>query len=303
VLVKARTYNPTTKEWSGLQQVFYQVGTAACPVGALAVSELHYNPQGDEDGEFIELLNVSNQAINLKGVSFVDGVKFQFPTDRDTSLAPGQRLVLVDSELTFQKIHGWSAPLGGIYADSFSNGGERIRIVAADQLTTLIDFTYDGKAPWPDAADGGGRSLVLINPAVGIDHNNPANWRVSLDLDGNPNTGDAIAFTGISSADLDGDGLNAALEYALGTSDSLKNALPVTLANDPLIGFSVSLEHANGTDAAPLEAHASTDLSLWTVPVQLTDRQLLPNGHLLSTWQAVPSGPMPDKLFFRFSIP
>lgn len=301
-LVKARTYNPTTKEWSGLEQAFYQVGTAACPVGSLAVSELHYNPQGDEDGEFIELMNVSSQAINLRGVSFADGVTFQFPTNRDTPLAPGQRLVLVDSELTFQKIHGWSAPLGGIYNDSFSNSGERVRIVAADQLTTLIDFTYDGAAPWPDAADGGGRSLVLINPSPGIDHNNPANWRVSIGLEGNPNSSDIIAFTGIASTDADGDGLNAALEFALGTSDAAKNVLPVTLSNDPLAGFSVQLEHANGANLT-LQANASTDLSLWTVPVELTDRQLLPNGHLLSTWQAVPSDPAPAKLFFRFSIP
>ncbi len=302
-LVKARTYNPTTKEWSGLQETFYQVGAAACPVGALAVSELHYNPSGDDDGEFIELMNVSNGAINLRGVKFGAGVTFQFPTNRDTALAPGQRLVLVDSELTFQRIQGWSASLGGIYLGSFDNGGERVWILAADGTTTLVDFTYDGKSPWPNAADGNGHSLILINPQVGIDHNNPANWRVSQGLNGNPNAGDAIPFTGNPTADADGDGLNGRMEFALGTSDSLANPVPMAMINDPLAGFSVTLEHANGTDSANPQPVASEELTLWTVPLKLTKRQLLPNGHLLSTWQANPVGPQPDRLFFRFDLP
>ena len=164
-LVRSRALLPSSGQWSALQEVYYQVGPSPCPPGALAVTELHFHPSGDGDGEFIELMNVSDAAINLRGVWFVLGVDFQFPPLRDKVLSPGERLVLVDSQFTYQKIQGWSAMLGGIYRGAFDNAGERVLITAADGITPLVDFTYGSSPPWPDAANGAGRSLVLINPS------------------------------------------------------------------------------------------------------------------------------------------
>jgi Concanavalin A-like lectin/glucanases superfamily/CotH kinase protein/Chitobiase/beta-hexosaminidase C-terminal domain len=301
-LVRSRTWLPATSSWSALQETFYQVGPSPCPPGALAVSELHYHPFGDGDGEFIELMNVSDAAINLRGVQFSLGVEFQFPTTRDWPLAPGQRVVLVDSELTFQRIHGWSAPLGGIFRGAFDNAGERVLILAADGVTPLVDFTYDDGPPWPGAADGLGSSLVLINPSPTINPALPSNWRVSTRTHGNPNRTDALSYNGIPGADADSDSLTSLMEFALGTSDGIANPLPATLTWDALGRSSISLDHANGADTAALSAQASSDLSLWNVPLELTARSLLPDGRLRSTWRAVlPT--KPAALFYRFRTP
>jgi Lamin Tail Domain len=282
-----------------VQETFYQVGAHAVPSGALAVTELHYNPAGDDDAEFIELANVSNAAINLRGVKFASGVVFTFPTNRDVPLGPGRRVILADSQFTLQKVHGWEEPVGGIYAGAFDNAGERVTIVAADGVTVLVDFTYDGAAPWPDAADGDGRSLVLINPAPGIDHSNAANWRLSTEDHGNPNSSDTVPFAGNPALDLDGDGLDAFLEFGLGTSDTAAGILPLDVGRDGN-GVFITLDHANANDAASLRIEASQDLSLWNVPVVLERRSLLPDGRLRSTWRASLT---PPALFFRARTP
>jgi hypothetical protein len=290
-VVRARAY--ANGQWSAMNEAFFQVGVSPCPAGALVVSELHYNPQGDEDGEFIELMNASSNAINLRGVQFTAGVSFVFPNNRDTLLAPGQRLVLVDSELTFQKIHGWSAPLGGIYSDSFSNSGELVQVKSADGLTTLVEFTYGTSGAWATASDGGGRSLVLVKPVAGIDHANPANWRPSVTVNGNPNSGDSLTFIGDAASDFDGDGLNARLEFALGTSDLSQNANPVSGAAD----LTFSVEEIIGSDVFFVEA--SGDLSLWNLPIQVVSRQVQLNGKMRTTYRA--SG-APERAFFRLRL-
>ncbi len=294
-VIKARAYNAGTKEWSAVSETFFQVGADAVPAGWLTVSELHFNPQGDDDGEFIELMNAGTGAINLRGARFTDGIDFAFPTARDTVLGPGQRLVLVDSALTFQRIQGWSAPFGGIYRGNFDNAGERVTLVAADGTTPLVDFTYEGAAPWPDEADGGGRSLVLANPRPGLDLNSAANWRVSLAENGNPNAGDALLFTGEAGADGDADGLTAWQEWALGTSDAEPGAFAL-VPPDVTVPGEVSLDHGLGADGAAVSVLASDDLTLWDVPVELVRRQLLPGGRVRSTWRAVGA---PDAMFFR----
>ncbi len=290
-VVRARAF--AGGQWSALNEAFFQVGAVPCPVGALAVSELHYNPMGDDDGEFIELMNVSGNAINLRGVQFTMGITYRFPDNRDVPLAPGQRIVLVDSELTFQKIHGWSAPLGGIYSDNLSNSGETIQIKSADGLTTLLEFTYGTSGAWPTAADGGGRSLVLINPVSGINHNDPENWRPSTGIDGNPSASDALTFIGNPNADIDGDGLSARLEFALGTSDLIPNYTPLAPGAD----LTFSVEQILGADV--FEVEGSSDLSLWNLPLEMVSRQLQPGGKIRTTYRAAGN---PDHAFFRLHL-
>jgi hypothetical protein len=296
-LVNARNYSPATGDWSALQQSFYQVGPSPCPPGAVVVSEVHYHPLID-GGEFIELLNVSNAAVNLRGASFTQGISYKFPDNRDVPLAPGERLVLAENQLIFQQIHGWQEPVAGMYASSLANEGERLVLTAADGATTLIDFTYSPLAPWPTGADGSGPSLVLIRPTPGIDLNLASNWRLSTQPDGNPNTTDAPAFTGDPNADADHDGLTAYMEYALGSSDTIPEPQPLTISSDLSSGFATAtVTHAVSGESANLRVEASNDLVTWNVPVTLNARQFLANGRLLSTWRATATEGLP--LFLR----
>jgi hypothetical protein len=298
-VVRSRSWVPSTRSWSALSETFHQVGPHACPPGWLVCSELHFNPRGDDDGEFIELLNAGPGAVNLRGARFVAGISFGFPANRDKLLAPGERLVLADSAISFQGVHGWAAAFGGVFRDNLSNQGERIALVSADGQTVLLDFTYDGKDPWPEEADSGGRSLVLVGPRAGMDLNDPANWRASVADHGNPNADDAAAFHGDPRADADGDGRSAWEEFALGTSDLRADPDPVAVpVADPLPG--VAVDHAANADAAAVRMAGSNNLMDWTLPMVLRQRRALPDGRVRSFWS--PAAPEP-RAFFRVQIP
>lgn len=214
-LVRARTKNAA--QWSALDEAFFQVSPKPVAPGQVVVSELHFNPAGIAAEEFIELQNVSTEAVNLRGARFSEGVEFLFPDNRDVFLAPGQRLVLVEDVFAFQQKYGIDMPIAGRYVGSLANQGESVALVAADG-TELFRMTYDDAAPWPAATDGGGFSLVR-RPGAG-DPNQASSWWSSATPGGTPGTSDALAFTGDPLRDTDGDGVPALVEYALGTSDT-----------------------------------------------------------------------------------
>ena len=285
-VVRARSWVAATRAWSAMSETFHQVGAHACPPGWLVCSELHYNPRGDEDGEFMELMNAGPGAVNLRGARFTSGVTFAFPGNRDTILAPGERLVLADSAIAYQRVQGWAAGFGGIYRDSLSNAGERLTLVTADGLTTLLDFVWEGTGAWPDEADGGGRSLVLVNPRAGMDLNDPANWRASTGDHGNPNGSDAVGFSGDPRVDRDGDGLTAWEEYAYGTSDN-RAGDRVELRAGEGWPFEWAVDHAAAADGAAVRVAGSGDLGTWTLPMRLARRVVLLDGRVRSTWRPV----------------
>ena len=302
-VVKARTLSGST--WSALQEAFFQINSSLpVPPGSLVPSEIHFNPSGDGDAEFIEITNVSTGAVNLRGCQFTNGVDFAFSPYRDTVLAPGQRIVLVDSEFTHRQRYGWDRAIAGIYSGNLDNTGDTLSLVCgANSVFTLIFSDA-----WHRLADGAGHSLTLIRPQVGQDLNDPTNWRPSLNPDGSPGQTDpGTPFSGNPSADTDGDGFNAFAEYALGTSDSLRDhtgGVNVDTLPDGTIVFSF-LQAPNADDArltpevTPDLAEWHTDAS-WLVP-HSQERQ--PDGRILSRYTPGPTllahGP---RVFFHLRI-
>jgi hypothetical protein len=128
----------------------------------------------EQDQEFVELTNVSDTAVHLDGWKLEGAINYVVPAD--TVLGPGQSLVVVgfypeEDERTdnFQQmLAGGSADrLVGPYTGNLSNAGEELllsRPVAPGDGNSgfvLVDATiYGDETPWPEAADGQGRSLI-----------------------------------------------------------------------------------------------------------------------------------------------
>lgn len=270
--VTARAFN--SGEWSACTTAEFIVGIPA-DASNLVVSEMFYNPLGSsDDTEWIELMNISStDTIDLTNVSLT-GVTYTFAPG--TTLAPGQRLVIVKDQAAFAAAYntaGITIAPGAFSTTGLSNGGEEIAVIDATG-TDIQRFSYDDNLPWPEAPDGSGYSLVLIAPGTGPDHTLAANWRPSSAIGGTPGASTTTTFTGNPDLDDDCDGMTAFLEYALGstagdTAFSPESMLQVSgqllddgsgTLRDYLV---VSLRRNLSADDAILELQTSTDAAAW----------------------------------------
>ncbi|MGC6581680.1 MAG: lamin tail domain-containing protein [Akkermansiaceae bacterium] len=169
--VKARALDGP--DWSALTEAEFYLGAPASSSN-LVISEILYNPSGTAEDEFIELLNISDEPVNLAGVAFTDGIEMAFP--KDTLLGPGERLVLQKN-------------VPPAYSGMLSNGGENLRLVARDG-SVIHELEYGIDAPWPAGIASTGQSMVLTNPYAAPDHDDAANWLPSPETGGTPGTSD-----------------------------------------------------------------------------------------------------------------
>ena len=172
--VKARVLEGDT--WSALQEAQFR---RAGQQSDLRITEVMYNPSGDEEMEFLELKNLGGLAVDLSGAYF-EGITFRFVDD--TVLGPGQFAVLIRDLKKFRRRYP-EVEIAGIYEGKLSDRGETVVLRAADG-TVLASVTYDDENGWPLSADGTGDSLVLAQYDGSA--NDPQNWRASVDLYGSP---------------------------------------------------------------------------------------------------------------------
>ena len=294
--VKARLYNAGA--WSPVTTSTFIVDAVPASAANLVVSELMYNPlnatnaeialgYSTSDFEYIELLNVSAGNVDLSNIAFTEGVLFNFGTNNPSVLTvpPGGRVVVVGGNGAFLSRYGSNpaVKIAGTFSGSFSNSGERTTLVGASGAT-IAQFTYGHTEPWPvDAAGGvynnaappqligGGYSLVLNNPAAGIDYNSGANWRSSAQIGGTPGLASGAAFTGQAGGDTDGDGSSDFLEYATGSNmaNPASRNLPV-VAIAPftlLIGtdnyLRIDYRRNLAADGVNFTVQLSTNLTSW----------------------------------------
>ena len=186
------------------------VGTAAITItntgaivpaaaGNLVVSEIMYHPANPspaeslagfsnaDDFEFVELMNVGANTVDLTGAVFTDGIAFTFTGG---TLAPGARLLLVRSAAAFAQRYG-AIPTRGVYTGTLGNAGDHLLLLDRGGVP-ILDFSYSDSAPWPAEADGSGYSLTLIRPATLPNPALAASWRVSVFIGGSPGASDAL---------------------------------------------------------------------------------------------------------------
>lgn len=185
-LLKARARNGG--EWSALcEAVFW---TDDIP---LAVTELMYHAPDGSEADFIEIQNISSQPAPLDGYKLDGAINYTFAAGVHPPLAPGAFLVVVKDLDVF----GLTYPTDGIviageYTDNFDNNGERVDLEF--HSIDLIRFTYSDARDWPQAADGGGHSLVPRDAGIpdeergSLDYG--GNWRASALLGGSPGYAD-----------------------------------------------------------------------------------------------------------------
>lgn len=249
VMIKARMYSTTTSRWSGLNFGYFFTTTPANAANVL-VSEIHYNPPGSADtGEFLEVMNLSAQPVDLTGAQFDSGIQFAFAAG--ATLAPGERAILAANaaDFTGPRVLGSYGP-----GSALDNGGEHLRLRAWDGAI-INEFVWDDVAPWPASPDGDGPSMTLIRPQTSPDPALPQNWRASTSSGGTPGTTDATAITGNPTADDNGDGISNLVAHALGTLP------PTVLLLDGPLTWDIPFNPA--AEDVKLIPEWSTDLVTW----------------------------------------
>jgi hypothetical protein len=195
--IKARTLQGSI--WSGIETRTYLLDVVPADASNLRIDEVHFNPAvadpaageldvDNDEFEFIELVNIGEQSINLDNVRFIEvdvngsaeGVEFSFPLQ---SLAPGERLVVVENQVAFVSRYGNDIRVAGQYTGRLADGGERIMLLAADG-SVIQSFKYDDDVNWPALPDGLGASLQ-VNSHDG-DYSSANNWRASAVAGGTP---------------------------------------------------------------------------------------------------------------------
>ncbi len=204
-----RTRALSGDEWSALDEASFFVGLVPASDATLRISEIYYNPadptqeeidaghDNNDDFEFIELVNISNQRIDISQVRFErtpdgqdqQGLDFQFSSGAISYLEPGERILVVEDTEAFVARYGDGLPIAGQWSGRLSNNQEQLTLKVGDNL--IHQFTYDD-AWYPDT-DGGGLSLEIID-ATNADlagWGQAARWQPSSSVGGSPGTAGA----------------------------------------------------------------------------------------------------------------
>ena len=162
-------------EWSALNEAEFLIPATRASSENLRVTEIHYNPAAasvdeiaagfddNDDFEFVEIANITDQPIDLAGVTFVStgegGVDFDFRFAAADRLGPGEVMLIVEDQHAFEFRYGSDLPIVGEWSGRLSNGGETITILGNNQL--IQQLTYDDD--WHTTTDGSGPSLEIVD--------------------------------------------------------------------------------------------------------------------------------------------
>ena len=169
----------------------------------VVINEIHFNPPSSQGSdnlyEFLELHNPGGTDIDMSGYSFTEGINHVFADG--TTLAAGAYLVLAKNSDYYAGSTQWGS-------GSLGNSTEDIEIVANDAVAGVdanddgdyddegdtapvdatvvdyVDYEFGDYGEIHGAADGGGGSLELLDPAS--DNSLAASWQVSWVVGGTP---------------------------------------------------------------------------------------------------------------------
>jgi hypothetical protein len=171
-------------KWSSLAEATFALQSV---VDGLRINEIMYHPSDtgnpdDPNTEYIELMNISDQPINLGLVRFTRGITLDLPS---IELASNDVVLIVKDIAAFENKYGVDLPVIGQYTGNLSNSGEWLELQDVAGYTIHRLQYKDG---WHDATDGDGHSLTLNDPtqAASDTGSDPALWHASAVLGGTP---------------------------------------------------------------------------------------------------------------------
>ena len=154
--------------------------------GTVVVNEINYNSSDDFNPEdWIELYNPDETIAHISGWVLKDEDDAHiFSIPAGTVIEPQGYLVLAENLNLFSASFPNVDNAIGSFGFGLSGGGDQVRIYNDDG--DLVDsLEFDDAGGWPEAADGDGPTLELINPE--LDNTLPASWAASTDH-GTPGT-------------------------------------------------------------------------------------------------------------------
>ena len=168
---------------------------------SVVITEIMYHPEltaeqqaaelGEDDLEFIELMNIGGASVPLAGLSFTEGITFTFDPLR---LDPGQRIVVVGNVDAFQARYGSAVPVAGQFGGSLGNRGEGLLLQDANG-GVLFDFHMRLMySRWtsriqhrPSAASVSQRASLDLDLASSSRIRTGVPWRTSASMSSNVN--------------------------------------------------------------------------------------------------------------------
>lgn len=312
-------------------------GGNAVRVGEVVIAEIHYNPDGVDDGlEFVALCNAGEEPVNLQNWQLRGEVDFDFGT---MTLASGAFLVLVDFDPTDPDLlHAFRAEYGlgpivsvvGPWHDNdrlgvkLSDGGGALRLLRPDELVIPLDgspayhpmlnedlVNYNDIKPWPIAPDGAGPSLVRRDVEVYGD--DPYNWSANaLPLSGSSYaTWAAHAFPSeipaemqLPDADADNDGLSNFAEFVFLTDVLRAEGRSPLVVRSGENGVIVSYRTRPGSHFLRYRVEVSSDLVTWAEPadeLEILSQTQLVDGAMEVSVRYRPGGEE-GQAFFRIRV-
>ena len=150
----------------------------------VVINEIHYD-EVDKTlrGEFIEIFNPTDAAVDLSGWFFAEGVDFTFPAG--TAVESGGYLVVAENPEVLAGLYNGVSALGP-WTGSLKNSGETIVLRNAtgkkiDEVTYALGF------PWPSTGEDPSPSIELIHPS--LDNDLGGSWRASGNVPSSPAMG------------------------------------------------------------------------------------------------------------------
>ncbi len=296
-LLRARIYDSVALKWSPMIEPQFIAGVPATSSN-LVISKIHYHPASANGlEEFVELMNIGAQNVDLSNVRFTLGIQFSFPLGY--LLAPGARVLIVRDMAAFTAAYPSvpGAQIVGVFVNgtTLSNSGERLLLLGAGDVS-IRDFSYETSAPWPSSPDGDGPSLVLMRPEKNPDHSLATNWRASVSSSASPGVTDTLAYAAwatangvtdaIGTLDDDGDGVPNLGEFALNLNPKAPSTMPIIPGTQNYVINSVAGDYLTitytrpmGRDEIAYGVEASSDLTApWVTAVLVSGPMSNGNG-------------------------